>query len=135
MRVKPKEPQNTQIIFFDASLRFADKAHAARGDVVKSSDVIVHRAVGRSGKRIDGEVAPLRVHFPVAPERHACLAAKRFDVLAQRRDFNRMVVDYRGDGAMLDAGWDRFAARRRDAPHDFFRQRGRRHVDFSDREL
>ena len=111
MRMKAKEPQDAQIIFFDPPLRIADEAHATRGDVVKAADIIVHHAVGRSRQRIDREVAPLGVGAPVAPERDARLAAERFDVLAQRRDFERMMIDDDGDGAVLDAGRDRLASR------------------------
>ena len=113
MRVKAKEPQDAQIIFFDPPLRFADEAHATRGKVVDAADIIVNRSVGRSGERIDGEVAPLGVGLPVAPERDTRLAAERLDVLAQRRDLDRLVIDDDGDGAMLDAGRDRLAAGRR----------------------
>ena len=40
--MKTKEAQDAQIIFLDAPLRLADEAHAARGDVVKAADIIVH---------------------------------------------------------------------------------------------
>ena len=66
----------------------------------------------RSGKRVDGEVAPLGVGAPVAAEGDARLAAEGFDVLAQRRHLDRLMLDDDGDGAVLDAGRDGLAAGR-----------------------
>ena len=134
MRVKAEKAQDAQIVLFDPPLRLADEAHAARGNVANAADIVVHRSVGRGGQRIDGEIAPLGVRPPIAAEHDARLAAECFDVLAQRRDLERMVIDDGGDGAMLDAGRNRLAAGRRDAPHDLLRHRRRRHVDFVDRK-
>ena len=64
------------------------------------------------GKRVDGEIAPLGVGLPVAAERDLGVAAVGFDVPAQRRDFERMLVDDGSDGAVLDSRRHRLEAGR-----------------------
>ena len=52
--------------------------------------MVVHHAIGVDGQAVDGEIAPLRVANPVAAERDLRLAAEGLDVLAQRRDLERL---------------------------------------------
>ena len=134
MGVKAKEPQDAQIVFFDPPLRLADKAHAMRRDVVETADIIVHPPIGRDRERVDGKVTALRIRPPVAAEHDAGLAAKGFDVLAQRRDLDRAVIDDGGNCAVLDAGRNCLAAGRFDAADDLLRHRRGRHVDLGDRK-
>ena len=91
--VKAEEAQDAQIVFLDPLLRLADEAHALRGDVGKAADIIMHHAVRPDRQRVDGEVAPLGVGLPVAPEHHARLAPEGLDIFAQRRDLDRMMTD------------------------------------------
>ena len=134
MRMKAEEAQDAQVVFLDPPPRLADEAHALRGNIGKAADIIVHLAVQPSRQRVDGEVAPLGVGLPVAPEYHARLASERLDIFAQRRDLDRMMIDDGRDGAVLDAGRHGLAARSLHAPHHFLRQRGRRHIDLGDRK-
>ena len=134
MRVKSKEAQDAQIVFFDPLLRLADETHTACGNVGEAANIVVHKSIGRGGKRIDGEIAPLGICLPVATEHHARLAAERFHVLAQGGDFHGVLIDHGGDRAVLDAGRNCLATRGLDAADDFLRQSGRRHIDFADLE-
>ncbi len=118
MRMKAKEPQDAQIVLFDPPPRLANEAHAARRNIIKAADIVVHHSVSRHRERIDGEIAPFGVRAPIAPEHHARLPPERLGVLAQGRNFNRVVVDNGGDGAMLDTSRDRLAAGRLDPLHD-----------------
>ena len=133
--VKAKKPQDAQIVFGNPLPWIADKAHPMRGDVGEPADIVVNFSVSRHRQRVDGEVAPLGVRFPVAAEHHLCFAAERFDVLAQRRHLERLAVDNDSDRAMLDAGRFRLEARRLGTAHDFFRHRRRRHVDLANRQF
>ena len=81
--MKAEEAQDAQIILGDAGRGIADEAHAARVQIGKAADIVVHRAVARHRQRVDGEVAPLRVVLPVAAERDLGLAAEGLDILAQ----------------------------------------------------
>ena len=81
--MEAEEAQDAQIILGDALSRVADEAHAARFEIGKAADVIVHDAVGGHRKRVHGEVAPLGVGAPVAAEAHLGVAAEGLDVLAQ----------------------------------------------------
>ena len=67
--MEAEEAQDAQIVLGDARAGIADEAHAARFEIGKPADVVVHRAVGIDRQRVDGEVAPLRVALPVAAER------------------------------------------------------------------
>ena len=127
--VEAEEAQDAQVIFLDALLGIADEAHAARGQIGEPADIIVDRAVGARGERIDGEVAPLGVGAPVAAEGDLGVAAIGLDVLPQRGHLERLAVDDDRDRAVLDAGGHRLEAGRLDAAHDFVRHRRGRHVD------
>ena len=80
--VNAEKPEDAQIVFRDTPVRIADKAHAPCGDIVESTDVIVHHAVGVDRKAVNSEVAPLRIADPVAAECDLRLAAERLGVLA-----------------------------------------------------
>ena len=66
--VKPEEAEDTQIVFSDAGRGIADEADAPVAQIGEAADIVVERAVGRSGQGIDGEVAPLGIRPPIAPE-------------------------------------------------------------------
>ena len=68
--------------------------------------MVMHHTIGVNGQAVDGEVAPLRIATPVAPERDLRLAAERLGVLAQGGDLKRLRVDDQRHGAMFDAGRD-----------------------------
>ena len=110
-RVEAKEAQDAQVVFRNALRRFADEAHAPRCDVGEPADVVVHETVARDRERVDGKVAALGVRLPITAERNLGLAAKGFNVLAQRCDFIWAGFDHDGDGAVLDAGRHRLEAR------------------------
>ena len=93
--VEAKKPQNAQIVFGDARRRLADEPHAPRRDIGDAADIVVNPAVGRSRQRIDGEIAPLSIGPPIPAEHDLGLAAIGFDVLPQRRNFERLAVDDR----------------------------------------
>ncbi len=131
--MKSEKTQDAQIVFRDPHCRLADEAHPPRRDIGDAADIVVNPAVCRCRQCIDGEIAPPGVGPPIAAEHDLGLAAVGFDVLAQRRDFERFAVDDDGDGAVFDAGRDRFPAGRLDAVHDLLRHRRRRDVDLSDR--
>src|SRR5207253_10956997 len=80
--VNAEKPEDAQIVFRDTPVRIADKAHAPCGDIVESTDVIVHHAVGADRKAVNSEVAPLRIADPGAAECDLRLAAERLGVLA-----------------------------------------------------
>ena len=84
-------------------------------EVVEPAGIVVDRAIARRRQRIDGEIAPFGVGLPVAAEFDLGMAAIGFDVLAQRRDLERMLVDHDGHRAVLDAGRHGLEARRRHA--------------------
>ena len=132
--VEAEEAQDTQIVFLDALLRIADEAHAPRVEIGEPADIIVDRAVARSRQRVDGEIAPLGVHLPVAAEGDLGVAAVGLHVLAQRGHLERVFVDDDGDGAVLDAGRHRLETGGGNAPHHLFRHRGSGDVDFLDRQ-
>src|SRR4029077_19871696 len=98
------DAEDAQIAFLDPRLRLADEAHALRGDVGKAADIIMHDAVRPDRQCVDGEVAPLGVGPPLAPEPYARFAPEGCDIFAQRRDLDRMMTDGGRDGAVLDAG-------------------------------
>ena len=99
-----EEAQDAQVIFGDPPRSLADETDPALRDILKSADIVVHRSIRGRGQCIDGEIAPLGVARPVAPERHLRLAPERFDVLAQGRHLVGPPVDDQRHGAMLDAG-------------------------------
>ncbi len=100
----------------------------------KPADVVVHRRVRRERQRVHGEVAPLGVALPVAPELHRRVAPEGLDVLAQGRHLERAALDHHRDGAVVEAGRHRLEAGRFGAARDFLRQRRRRHVDVAMRQ-
>ncbi len=131
--VKAEEPQNTQVVFLDAFCRVADEPHAAMGKIVEAAGIIVDGAIARHGERVDREVAPFGIGFPVAAKFDLGMPAKCFDVLAQRRYLERMLVDHDGHRAVLDAGRNGLEARRGHALHDFVGHRRRGYIDLQDR--
>jgi hypothetical protein len=93
------------MILADTLAGVADEADAARGEIVQPAEIV--EDFPRSGigvKRVDGEVAPGCVLAPVAGEGHRGAAAVGADVMAQCRDLDRPLRQYRGDGAMLYPG-------------------------------
>ena len=128
---KAEEAEHPQIIFGDARRRIADEAHAPRRDVREPADEIDQFAVAFQEQRVDREVAPLRVGFPVAAEAHLGMAAEGFDVLAQGRDLERLAVHHDGHSAVLDAGRHRMEAGLARAAHDLVGQRGGRQIDLA----
>ena len=132
-RLEAEEAQDAQIILGDAACRIADEADLASGEIVETADIIVDDAVRRDRQRVDGEVAPLGIDLPVAPERHIGFAAEGLDVLAQRRHLERYAIDDERDGAVLDAGRHRLDPGGGRAPHHLIGQRGGRDVDVAER--
>jgi len=132
--VKAEEAQDAQIIFLNALHGLADEADAPGLDVGKAADIIVHQTIGGQRKRVDGEIAALRVMLPGAAEAHARMAAKRLDILAQGRDLERMTALHQRQGAVVDAGRHAFDASRLGAALNLRRQRRRRHIDVARRQ-
>src|SRR5215472_623822 len=118
-RVETKETEDTQIIFGDALCRVADETHAAMAQIVETAGIVVDGAVARCGERVDREVAPLGIRLPVATEFDLGMPAVGLHILAQRGHLEGMLVDDDGDGAVLDTGWNRLEASRRDTFDDF----------------
>jgi len=108
--MKESAPQNAQVVFLDAQLGIANEAHPAHVEIGQPADVIMDRAVARGRQRVDGEISALGVGLPVAAKRDLGGTAIGLDILAQGRDFERMLVDDHGDGAVLDAGRHRLEA-------------------------
>src|SRR5262249_15933874 len=102
--MEAEKAQNAQIILGNAPGGIADKAHAAMREIVESAGIVEDGAVSSGRQRVDREIAPLGVSLPVAAELNLGMAAIGFDVLAQRSDFEGMLVDDDGDCAVLDAG-------------------------------
>ncbi len=132
-RLEAEEAQDAQIILGDAAGRIADEADPAFGEIVETADVIVDDAVGRDRQRVDGEVAPLGIDLPVAPERHIGFTAEGLDVLAQGRHLERHPVDHQRDGAVVDAGRHRLDPGGNSAPHHLLGERSGRDVDVAQR--
>ena len=131
--VEAEEAQDAQIILGDPPRRVADEAHAPLLEIVEPADMIVDRAVARRIERVHGEVAPLGIAPPVAPERDPGMAPVGLDILAQRRHLERRAVDHDRDGAVVDAGRHRLEARGRGAAHHLLRHGGGGEVDVADR--
>ena len=81
-------------------------------EIIEPAGIIVDGAVARRRQRVDREIAPFGIGLPVAAELDLGMAAIGFDVLAQRRHLERVLVDDDGDRAVLDAGRNRLEARR-----------------------
>ena len=62
--VEAEEAEDAQEVFLDARLGVADEAHLPRREIVIAAERIEHLAVTISVKRIEGEVAALRVLLP-----------------------------------------------------------------------
>ena len=127
--VEAEEPQDAQIVFGDARRRVADEAHAPRLDVGEPADVVVDGSVAGERQRVHGEVAPLGVALPVAPELDRCAAAERLDVLAQGRDLERAALDHHRDGAVVEPGRHGLEACSLDPADHFGRERGSGDID------
>ena len=133
--MEAEETQNAQIIFGDTLSRVADKSHAALRKIVNPAGIVVDGAVARRGQRIDREIAPLGVGLPVASELNLGVAAIGLDVLAQRGDLKRMLVDDDGNRAVLYSRRHRLEAGGRHTLYDFIRHRSGCNVDFRDRHV
>ncbi len=133
--VDAEEPEDAQIVFGDPLVRIADEAHAFCGDILKPTDVVVHDAFGVNRQAVDGEVAPLRISYPVAAERYLRLAAKRLGILAQRGDLKRLRIDNQRHGAVFDARRHALDAGRLGAADHLRRQGGGRDIDIAGRNL
>src|SRR6185437_14794367 len=103
-RVKPKEPEDAQIVFADTLERRSDETHAAHSQIGKAADVIVDPPIDADRQSIHGEIATQGIRLEAAAETHRSMAAVRFDVLAQRGDFERRRFDDDSNAAVLDAG-------------------------------
>src|SRR5579863_8258009 len=132
IRVKAKETQDAQIIFFNSPPRLADEANAARADIIPAADIVVHFSIRRDGQPVDREIAALGVLFPIAAKHDARLAAEGFDILAQRRDLEQTSVDDGGHRAMLDTGRYGLPPGCRDTARHGLGQRRGRDIDFTD---
>ena len=131
--VEAKEAQDAQIVLGDAPVRIADEAHAPRGEIIESADMIEDHAVAGGIKRVDCEVTPLGVTSPVAPEHDLGMAPESFDVPAQCRHLERPAVDHDGNGAVLHAGRHRPETGGGGAAHHLLRDRRGREVDVAHR--
>ena len=88
--MKAKEAQDAQIVFGDPLLRIADEAHAARGDIGETADIIVNRAVGRADSALMVKSRRSASACQSRPNATLRLAAEGLDVLAQRRHLERL---------------------------------------------
>ncbi len=131
--VKAEEPQNAQVVFLDAFCGIADETHAAMSKIIEAAGIIVEGAIACHGQRVDREIAPLGIALPIAAKFDLGMPAKCFDILAQRRYLERLLADHDGHRAVLDAGRNRFEARRGHALHDFVRDSGSGDVDLQNR--
>ena len=132
--MKAKESQDTQIVLGNAPGGIADEAHAPRLEIGQSADIVMRDAVGRERERVHGEIAPLRVARPVAPEADRRMPSERLDILAQRGDFERPPIDHHRHRAMVYPGRHRLEAGRGSAAHHLGRQRRGRDVDVAMRD-
>ena len=103
-RMETEEAQDAQVVLRDALFRITDKDDAAALHVRPAIDEIMHRAMLIAVERVHGEVAPLRIGVPVVGEPDLGAAAVGLHVMAQRGDFEGMVIDHHRHRAMLDAG-------------------------------
>ncbi len=116
---KPEKPQDAQIILANALFGIADETQRPRFDIGKPAHIVDDGAVSRRIERIDGEIAPLRIGFPVSPEGDPGMAAVRLHILPQRRHLERMPLHDDGDRAMLHAGRHRLETGFPCQPHRF----------------
>ena len=82
--MEAEEAQDPQMVLGDALERVADEADVPFSKIVEAAEIVedlAGRGIGR--KRVDGEVAPRRVLFPVVGEGDRRAAAVGRDVAAQ----------------------------------------------------
>ena len=132
--MKTEEPQNTQVVFGNARGRIANETHAPRVEIGKAAHIVVDRAVPGNRQRVDCEIAPLRITPPVAPKSDLGMPPERLDVLAQRCDFEWLLVGDDGNGAMLDSRGHRLEPSCLCSTFHLLRQRRGGDVDISDRQ-
>ena len=102
--MKAEKAQDAQIILTDARFGRSDEAHLARREVGEAPHEIHHRAVGQCIKRIQREIAPLRIVLPASAETDNSATAIRLHVLAKGRDLIAMVAGNHRHRSMRDAG-------------------------------
>ena len=107
MGEEAEEAQHPQIVFRDTLGGIADKADVAFLDVGKPADEIDHVTLGIGIERIDRQIPPLGINFPVRPEGYLGAAAIGLDVAAQRRHLERRALDDQRHRAVVDARRDR----------------------------
>jgi hypothetical protein len=86
-------------------------------------------AVGRKRERVHGEIAPLGITRPVAPEAHRRMPSERLDILAQRGDLEWPPIDHDRHRAMGDPGRHRLEAGGGGTAHHLGGQRRGRDID------
>src|SRR4029077_8633053 len=130
-----EEAQDAQIILRDPLVWVSNETHASCGYIIQTADVVVHPPRSIDRQAVDGEVAPLRITLPVAPEGDLRLAAERLGVLAQGRDLERMRIDHQRHRAVLDAGRHALDAGCPGATDYLFGNSGGRDIDVTDRDV
>jgi hypothetical protein len=102
--VKPKKPQNAQIIFGDPPIGIANEAHTGHTQIGNAAHRIEQRTVGIRIDRIDREIAPRGILAPIRRESDHRMAPIRLDVAPQGRDLDDPRAGNGGNRAVLDSG-------------------------------
>ena len=88
--VEAEEAQDPQMILGNSLQGIADEANVALAEIVEAAEIVEDLAGPRVGRqRVDGEVAPRGIFFPVVGEGDGRAAAVGRDVAAQRRHLVR----------------------------------------------
>ncbi len=123
------------MILGDPRLGIADEAHAMRGEIVKATEIVVQRAGQRiSIEGVHREIAARCVVAPVGAESDGRAATIGRNVAAQRRNFDRPMVNDRRHRTMSNAGRHGLEACVFDAFDHIFRPVDGCDVDVLDRE-
>ncbi len=79
---KPEKAEDTQVIFADALLGIADKSQCPAFNIRKAANQIDDSAISLKIKRIDGEIAPRRIHLPIPSEGNSRMTPVGFHISA-----------------------------------------------------
>ena len=92
------------MIFADALVRIADKAHPPRRQIVQPAEPVEDLAARRIGiERVHREIAAGGIVLPISGEGDRRPAAVGADVMAQGGDLDRPLRQHRRNRAVLDA--------------------------------